>query len=142
MPIFLLKEYQMGNIIKNNLKTMSKQRPEVYKQKLLIALEKSLGVVTHACKEVGIRRETFYKYYNKDEKFRKAVDEINEITLDFAENQLLRKIKEGSERSIIFYLKSKGKKRGYADKLEIEGNMDINKITFEIINTNKKQDEE
>lgn len=81
---------------------MSKHKPKYYKAKLLEALERSLGIVTPACKEVGISRNTFYLYYKEDEVFRASVDDINNITLDFAENQLLKKIKEGSERSILF----------------------------------------
>ena len=89
------------------------------KKNLLAALERSLGIVTPACKEVGISRNTFYVYYNEDEEFKKAVDDINDITLDFAENQLLKKIKEGSERSILFYMKYKARRRGYSDSIDI-----------------------
>jgi hypothetical protein len=90
---------------------MSKQQPEKYKELLLVALEKHLGIVTSACKEVSISRDRFYTYYNTDEEFRKKVDLINDYTLDFAETQLLKKIKEGSERSILFYMRYRGKKR-------------------------------
>ena len=96
-----------------------KINPELHKKKLLDALEKSLGIVTPACKEVGVSRETFYRYYKEDPEFKKSVDDINEVTLDFAENQLLKKIKEGSERSILFYMKYKARKRGYTDSLDI-----------------------
>ena len=96
-----------------------KQNPVLHKKKLLEALEKSLGIVTPACKEVGISRNQFYIYYNTDLDFKKSVDDINEITLDFAENQLLKKIKEGSERSILFYMKYRGRKRGYSDSMDI-----------------------
>ena len=122
---------------------MSKQQPEVYKKKLLEALEKSLGIVTSACKEVGISRKQFYEYYNTDEDFKKSVDDINEITLDFTETQLFKKIKEGSERSILFYMKYRGRKRGYTDRLEIEGNIDIKGITtIELIEYKKKEDDD
>jgi hypothetical protein len=103
------------------------------KELLLKALEKSLGIVTPACSEVGISRNQFYIYYKNDEVFRKAVDDINEVTLDFAENQLLKKIKEGSERSILFYMKYRGKNRGYNDTLEING--DLNH-TIQVIKLN------
>lgn len=96
-----------------------KQDPINHKKKLIEALEKSLGIVTPACKEVGVSRETFYRYYKEDPEFKSKVDDINEITLDFAENQLLKKIKEGSERSILFYMKYKARKRGYTDSLDI-----------------------
>jgi hypothetical protein len=96
-----------------------KQNPELHKRQLLQALEKSLGIVTPACKDVGISRNQFYIYYNTDSDFKKAVDDINELTLDFAENQLLKKIKEGSERSILFYMKYRGRKRGYSESMDI-----------------------
>lgn len=106
-----------------------KHDPEWHKQKLLEALERSLGIVTPACKEVGIARNTFYEYYKSDPEFKKAVDDIDELTLDFAENQLLKKIKEGSERSILFYMKYKARKRGYTDSLDITTNgKDITEI--------------
>jgi len=100
-----------------------KQNPTLHKQKLLEALEKSLGIVTAACKEVGISRDRFYTYYREDPEFKSKVDDINEITIDFAENQLLKKIKEGSERSILFYMKYKGRKRGYNEELNINANI-------------------
>lgn len=98
---------------------MSKQQPEVYKAKLLDALEKSLGIVTPACKEVGISRDRFYTYYHDDPEFKKAVDDIQNIQLDFVENQMFRKIKEGSERSILFYMRYRGRKRGYTDNIDL-----------------------
>lgn len=115
---------------------------EKNKAMLLLALEKSLGIVTPACKEVGISRETYYRYYKEDEEFRTKVDDINEITLDFTETQLLKKIKEGSERSILFYMKYKARKRGYTDSIDItsggEKLIDISKlIGFE--NKNKEE---
>lgn len=116
-----------------------KHDPEWHKEKLLEALERSLGIVTPACKEVGVARNTFYDYYNTDPVFRKKVDDINEITLDFAENQLLKKIKEGSERSILFYMKYKARKRGYTDSLDITSGGD--KITeIKLVQVKNRED--
>lgn len=93
------------------------------KEKLLQALERNLGIVTGACKECDLSRETFYRYYKEDEEFRQEVDSINEITLDFAETQLLKKIKEGSERSILFFMKYRGRNRGYTETIDINANV-------------------
>ena len=38
------------------------------KTNLIEALEKSMGVITTACKKVGIHRSTFYEYVNNHEK--------------------------------------------------------------------------
>ena len=108
---------------------MAKHNAEEYKKKLLISLEKNLGIVTTACKEIGINRDTYYEYYNSDPEFRRKVDDINEIVIDFAETQLYKKIKEGSEKSILFLMKYKGKKRGYTDSIDITSNgKDITEI--------------
>jgi len=115
------------------------RNPELHKKKLLIALEKSLGIVTHACKEVGISRNQFHVYYREDEEFRKAVDDINEITLDFVENELFKKIKQGSEKAITFYMRYKARKRGYTDELNIKGEID-HRVT--VIRLNGPSDEE
>ena len=107
-----------------------KKNPKLHKELLLKALERSLGIVTPACKEVGISRKQFYEYLKKDPKFKAAVEDLDEVTLDFAENQLLKRIKEGSEKAILFYMKYKGRKRGYTEKIEIEGNLNQ---TIEVI---------
>ena len=87
------------------------------KEILLKAIEKSLGIISTACEAVGVSRTTYYKYYNEDRDFKQSVDSISDIALDFAESQLFELIKEKNVTSIIFYLKTKGKKRGYVEKL-------------------------
>ena len=89
------------------------------KKRLIEALTKSLGVVTTACQSVDIARSTFYEYY-KEPEFKAEVDSIENIALDFAESQLHKQIQEGNTTATIFYLKTKGKKRGYIEKSEIE----------------------
>lgn len=124
-----------------NIENKMTKNPELHKKKLLEALEKSLGIVTPACKEVGISRNQFYVYYREDADFRAAVDDINEITLDFAENQLLKKIKEGSERSILFYMRYKARKRGYDDSTSIDMNLNSNNQPISINFILPKKDE-
>ena len=89
---------------------------QLKKGQLLEALEKSLGIVSTACQSVGVSRTTYYKYYNEDKDFKTLVDDISDIALDFAESQLFELIKEKNVTAIIFYLKTKGKKRGYIEK--------------------------
>ncbi len=88
---------------------------------MLKALEKSLGIVTVACKNSDVPRSTYYKWLNEDEDFALAVKEIENIALDFAESQLHKQISENSTPATIFYLKTKGKKRGYIERQEITG---------------------
>jgi len=96
-------------------------KTEHHKKALLEALEKSLGVVTTACKRVDIGRTTYYEWYNNDDEFRTKVDDLQNVALDFAESQLHKQISENSTAATIFYLKTKGKKRGYIERQEITG---------------------
>ncbi len=96
-------------------------KTEQHKKAIIDALEKSLGVVTTACKNVGIGRTTFYEWMKDDEDFEREVNEIQNIALDFAESQLHKQIGDGSTAATIFYLKTKGKKRGYIERQEITG---------------------
>ena len=57
---------------------MNKSR-HIKKEALLNALEKSLGVVTIACKTADIPRSTYYKWLKDDEDFKKKVKEIETI---------------------------------------------------------------
>lgn len=98
---------------------------------MIEALEKSLGIVTTACKQVGISRQTHYEWYREDADYKAAVDSIADIALDFAESKLHKSIENGSDTAVIFYLKTKGKKRGYVERteLQVEGNEE-KPITF------------
>tara|TARA_B100000963_G_scaffold15175_2_gene11631 strand:- start:760 stop:1107 length:348 start_codon:yes stop_codon:yes gene_type:complete len=87
---------------------------------MLEALEQSLGVVTTACKVVGIERKTHYNWLDQDEDYKAAVKSIENVAIDFAESQLHKQIKKGSTQATIFYLKTKGKKRGYVERQEHE----------------------
>lgn len=88
---------------------------------MIEALEKSLGIVTTACKNVGISRETHYRWLREDEEYLTSVKSIEDIALDFAESQLHKQIQQGEVSSTIFYLKTKGKKRGYIERQEVTG---------------------
>ena len=87
---------------------------------MIEALEKSLGVVTTACKTVGISRQTHYEWLREDGQYRDAVEDISDVALDFAESQLHKQIQSGEVSSTIFYLKTKGKKRGYVERSEVD----------------------
>jgi hypothetical protein len=100
--------------------TKKQQQVQRNKKALLEALEKSLGVVTTACKVVEVDRTTFYRYVNDDDGFKAAVKEIEDVALDFAESQLFKQIQGGEVSSTIFYLKTKGKHRGYVEKSQTE----------------------
>ena len=90
------------------------------KKAMLDALKASLGVVTDACEKVGMSRQTHYRWLKEDEDYKASVDELTNVALDFVESKLFEQIKDGSVPCIIFYLKTKGKGRGYIEKQQIE----------------------
>lgn len=123
-------------------------KSDILKKALLEALESSLGIVTKACRVVECSRKTFYQYCRDDPEFDEAVKEVGNVALDFAESKLFEKI-EGvtvskgkdeqgeeiiyktppSDTAIIFYLKTKGKKRGYIEKFETDIKIDTGEPT-------------
>lgn len=82
------------------------------------ALRKRLGIISLACDEVGVSRATYYNWYNTDPEFKAEADSISDLQTDFVEAQLLSLIKDGDTTATIFYLKTKGRKRGYSGKDE------------------------
>jgi hypothetical protein len=95
-------------------------KTEQHKKAMLDALEKSLGVVTSAAKAVGVGRTTHYLWMQEDKEYKAAVDELSDVAIDFAESQLHKQIKEGNSTATIFFLKTKGKKRGYVERQEVD----------------------
>jgi len=112
------------------------------KKSLINALEKSMGVVTTACKNVGIHRSTFYEYYNNDEEFRKEVNDIGNVALDFTESKMFEQIQDGNTTLIKFYLATKDKKRGYVERQEITGAEGEKLFEIKIIDTDSGDTDE
>ena len=112
-------------------------KTEQHKKAVIEALEKSLGVVTTACKNVGVGRTQFYQWLKDDEEFKRKVEDVENIALDFAESQLHKQISEGSTPATIFFLKTKGKARGYIERQEsetkISNDLDFSDLTNEDI---------
>ena len=125
---------------KPNKTNTIKKRIAESKAAMILALEKSMGIVTNACSAVGINRTTHYEWYNTDEDYKNKVDSITDIAIDFAETKLHQKINgvkvagtgtsilnpivydlPPSDTAIIFFLKCKGKKRGYIERSEVTG---------------------
>jgi len=97
---------------------------------MIEALKESLGIVSTACDKVGICRTSHYDWYNEEGQYKTDVDNIAEDSIDFAESALFKKIKDGDTTAIIFYLKTKGKKRGYVERTEHQ--LDTNGITINL----------
>jgi len=104
----------------NHMEAVRTNKTNTKKEAMLEALERSLGIVTTACNAVGIGRTTHYQWMKDDPEYKQAVKDIDNRTLDFAESHLHKLIKEGNPAATIFFLKTKGKARGYVERQEIE----------------------
>ena len=74
-------------------------KSDTHKKALLEALNKSMGNVTLACKNVGIARSTYYDWIEADSEFNKQVKEISEVQLDFVESKLFNQIDKENPKS-------------------------------------------
>lgn len=114
--------------------------------------QKKLGNKTEVCKALSIDRSTLYDWIEKDDALRAAIEAQSEANIDFVESKLFELVEgvtmlgkgdsDGGESptyvlppnvtAIIFFLKTKGKARGYVEKQEIE---QLNKgdITVKVI---------
>jgi hypothetical protein len=104
------------------------------KKRFLEILKQSRGIISSACESVDMSRQTYYNWLAADPDFAVAVDEVQESMIDFVESKLMQKINgiecmtdkgdvyelPPSDTAIIFFLKTKGKKRGYVEKSEID----------------------
>lgn len=119
---------------------MERGQVDNIKKEILEALITKNGIVSEACKSISLARSTFYKWINEDEDFKKTVADIEDVAIDYVESKLFEKIsgvtvKKGtnidgedivyeippSDTAIIFYLKTKAKKRGYIERQEFTG---------------------
>ena len=95
------------------------------KAAMIKALGTTLGNVSDAiCRleEEGITvgRTSHYRWLQEDEKYQQAVDNAADKTLDLVEKALIKQIKNGSVQATTFYLKTKGRGRGYTERQEVD----------------------
>lgn len=109
---------------------MQRAKEQKIKSAFLKAMSATLGNISSACEQVGISRQTFYNYRDEDPEFANALLENDEGVTDYVETKLLQQIKEGNTSATIFYLKTKGKKRGWVEGHEINANINGNVETM------------
>lgn len=99
----------------------------VNKNKFVDAMKKCNGIIYKACEKCGISRGTYYKWFNDDPEFASKMTEISESCVDMAEDSLMNQIQNGNVVATIFYLKTKGRQRGYIENVDVNTNVKIEK---------------
>ena len=107
------------------------QKTDKKKKDFIEALRNNLGHISNACEAAKIGRRTYYLWIDKDKDFKEDVDHIQDSLLDLAESKLLENIENNENTAIIFYLKTKGKRRGYIEKQEVEVVRPISEVLFD-----------
>ena len=101
------------------IRRLSKQ-PTRSKYRALV-LRMAGGNVSIAAKRLGIHRATLHTAIQKDPVVLDGWAEGHHSRADMAESQLDKNILAGKEASLIFYLKTQCKDRGYVERLEHSG---------------------
>ena len=123
----------MSKNTENNKTKVTNVTSSTKKDNFLKALKNNLGNISQACKSSKISRQTYYRWVDDDVEFEEQCKNVEESLLDLAENRLLEKIDKYDTTSIIFFLKTKGKKRGYNESTQIEITKPISEINFDEI---------
>ena len=73
---------------------MEQNRTQINKERMLKALESSLGVVTTALKATDLSRTNYYKWLKEDAEFAQAVNDVELIAQDFVKSKFYECIKD------------------------------------------------
>ena len=97
------------------------KKPKFTVDQVAEALRQSAGIQSLAANRLRCDAKTVGNYIARHDTLKKLVREILDETIDVAESQLIKAIGEGNLTAIIFYLKTKGKDRGYSERREVTG---------------------
>lgn len=106
-------------------------------EKIIQIYEKKGCNITATCTALGISRKTFYEWKEKKKKLAEGLEAAEEAIIDFAESKLVEHINNDDVQALIFFLRTKGKKRGYVEKSET----DVNINQFEKLMQDTEDDE-
>ncbi len=97
-------------------------RPRKYTDKKAAeALIQAHGFVSPAAESLGINRRTLERYIARSATLQKTLEDCRERALDIAELRLLQAINEKQAWAVCFFLKCRGKHRGYVERQELTG---------------------
>ena len=116
----------------------NKNHPPIPIEKILAAYEKKAANMSATATALGVSRQTLYTWRNTYPELKKMMIDVEESLLDFTESKLLEAIQGGNLTAIIFHLKTKGKERGYVER--VENNVSVN--PFEDLMMSLPDDEE
>lgn len=120
--------------------TITATRLVLTPQLVAVALYEARGKVSIAARKLGTTVRVVIGFIEREEICQVAIQEAEEMLLDFTEAKLFQKIKAGDIASIIFYLRTKGKQRGFTEKMADADN-DANNKRQLLLDQEEKQRE-
>jgi len=109
---------------------MEQNRTQINKDRILKALESSLGVVTTALKVTDLSRTNFYKWLKEDKEFASQVEEIENIQQDFIKSKYYECVKDKVPSVVIHAAKSR---LGWNEKPQLDITSGGDKINMPVI---------
>ena len=74
--------------------------------------------ISATCNQMSMSRRNYYKWIDQCPEFKEEIEMAQDTLIDMAETKLQQNIAQGKEASIFFFLKTKGKDRGYIETIE------------------------
>ena len=92
-----------------------------YKEEDIIeAIKGTGGIISTIAKKLNCSWTAADKYTSNWESTKKCLEDERETVLDLAESAVIREIQNGDIQAAKYMLSTKGKRRGYTEKQEIE----------------------
>lgn len=117
------KKNAAGNndrVATTNLTTGRTRHRTFTQEEVIKILLQQKGQVTRAAKVLGCTYRHLKKYIDRNETVKEALADIEDTVLEEVEGALFQNIYKGNVASIIFFLRTRGRKRGYGDNDKVD----------------------
>ena len=92
------------------------------------ALRTSGGIYTVAAQKLRCAPNTVKNYVERHPRLQQVREELLDQNLDLAEAHLLSLIADKNLGAITFFLRTQGRSRGYGDKMEVRGKLEVGSV--------------
>jgi hypothetical protein len=98
---------------------------KITKTHIIDALMKNYGNMAAAAQALGTTRQNIQQRVKGSKELQKARQQAEEQAIDLAEHSILTQIKEKNTTATIFFLKTKGRSRGWIEPQHVVHSGDI-----------------
>lgn len=105
-------------------RVLEAQRIELAEKKanFIRVLTDCLGIVSQAVQQTGVPYKTFCHWRDTDMEFAEMLtNDVEDRAIDYVESKLLKRVKDEDTSSIQFFLRTRGRRRGYGDETKVVG---------------------